>query len=150
MTPSETTLLILANVFRAEVLAKNAVDLVMERCTHVSTRLFLDKLSLMHAANQHQLRSICESLQFSPADYFELPERVERLMTRRNVPERLLLAWLNQCEIRLGEMYAEVDGELSSIKEQVDTIAQRQKKLSKELAVVMLDTTTVKDLSMWN
>lgn len=148
---SDTSLLIsLGRVFRAELLAKKAVDQATDRCSHVQTKLFLNRLNLMHSANQHQLRAICDALSFSPADHFEIPDSIEKLMTKKNIPERLLLSWLNQCETMLGHLYEDV--EVTELPEPAEfhRIKERLKSYAKELHLITLDTTEINDMSAWN
>lgn len=148
---SNTSLLIsLGRLFRAELLAKKAVDQVTNRCSHVQTKLFLTKLNLMHSANQHQLRAICDSLCFSPADHFEIPDAIEKLMTRRNIPERLLLSWLSQCETMLGHLYEDIEPTELPQPAEFLSIRERLKKYASELNLITLDTTEINDLSKWS
>ncbi len=148
---SDTSLLIsLGRVFRAELLVKKAVDQVSDRCTHVQTRLFLARLNLMHSANQHQLRTICDNLSFSPADHFEIPDAIEKLMTKRNIPERLLLSWLNQCETMLGNLYEDIEAADLPDSTEFLKIRARLKSYASELNLITLDTTEINDMSCWN
>src|SRR5579885_925642 len=102
-------LLLLGRAYRAEILALKAINDVCEHCQRPKTKEFLERLSALHAANQHQLRQFCLNLHYSPGDDVELPEPLLVLLGKRNIPERLLLSWLNQCEEQIVRLYDAID-----------------------------------------
>jgi hypothetical protein len=135
-------LLLLGETFRAEILANKAIDEVSERCSYSSTKVFLQKLTATHAANQHELREICKGLYYSPADDIEVPKKFENLMTRKNIPERLLLSWLNECEESLSDLYEQIDPAV--LPTSFIAVRERQRAAIRELALITLDTTEIK------
>jgi hypothetical protein len=146
-----SSLVLLGQIYRAEILATRSVADIIDRCNHQKTMFYLDRLLAIHVANQHQIRDICRALRYSPSDELEVPPRIEKLMTKKNVPERLMLSWLTQCESRLSDLYGEIG--LSTLPEglskKFNTVKDRQHSMLAELNILSLDSTEVLDLALW-
>jgi hypothetical protein len=143
-------LVLLGQTYRAEILATRSVSKFIDRCNHQKTALYLDRLVAIHVANQHQIREICRALKYSPGDEVEVPSRIANLMNKKNVPDRLMLSWLLQCESRLSDLYKEVDLALPpELALQFKNVQERQQVMLQELNILKLDSTEVLDLAMW-
>lgn len=144
-------LLLLGQTYRAEILATRSVSDIIDRCTHQKTLFYLDRLLAIHVANQHQIREICSKLRYSPGDDLEIPSRIEKLLTKKNVPERLLLSWLAQCESKLSDLYKEVESAdlPEGLAKTFEEVKHRQQAMLEELNILNLDSTEVLDLAAW-
>ncbi len=148
----QKALVLLGQTYRAEILATRSVTEIIDRCNHQRTSFYLDRLVAIHVANQHQIRDICKALRYSPGDEVEVPELIASLMNRKNVPERLMLSWLVQCESRLSELYKLVETSALSpeLNAKFKTVQERQQAMLAELNILNLDSTEVLDLAAWD
>ncbi len=144
-------LVLLGQIYRAEILATKSVSDIIDRCNNNKTMFYMDRLLAIHVANQHEIREICNELRYSPSDELEIPPNIEKLMTRKNVPEKLMLSWLAQCEGRLSDLYNEVDVTkfLNGLSKKFKGVRDRQQSMLTELNILNLDSTEVMDLALW-
>ncbi|MDZ4834819.1 MAG: hypothetical protein SGJ27_13660 [Candidatus Melainabacteria bacterium] len=133
-------------------MATRSVSGIIDRCNNQRTMFYLDRLLAIHVANQHQIREICRTLRYSPGDEIEIPSQIAKLMEKKNVPDRLMLSWLVQCESKLADLYevAESTPLPDGLSGKFKTVRNRQQAMLEELNILKLDSTEVLDSTAWD
>lgn len=147
----------LAQIYRTELLAVTSMSELGKRLPRDTSEILVRATDL-HLENVSGLTAIFEQINYSPSDNIEIPARVEKLLAKKNFPDRLLFLWLSEFEGQLRTLYQKA----SHLHEADPTIVpnvlwknlaemrKRQEALSMDISAVTFETTEILDPSLWD
>lgn len=76
----------------------------------------LDLLTLSleaHEPRAEYWRTLLDSRGYNLSEQVQVPVRLQQLLAKQNVPEKLMFTWLNEFEVRLHDHYESLEGSAS-------------------------------------
>lgn len=144
----------LAQIYRTELLAVTSMSELGKRLPRETSEI-LERATDLHQENVSGLSAIFEQINYSPSNDVMLPARVEKLLEKKNFPDRLLFHWLSEFEGQLRTLYSDASqldpsSVPSNVWKNLDLMRERQEALSIDISAVTFETTEILDPAAWD
>lgn len=151
MDTEENWLAKLTELYSGERSSAAAIEQMVRNARSDDTKMVLMVSLAMHSTRVMHLREFLDANKCAPDEAVKLPERLQTMLTKKNVPEKLMFGWLNELEGRLLEHYENMKANFPNRQEQLyfATMRNDQKGLVEKLSTFSQKLTAVVDPSLW-
>lgn len=147
----------LGQIYRTELLAVTSINELKENIFGRENIQHLTQFAAVHQSNFESLAGVFEVMRFSPSDDVSIPSTVQKLVEKKDFPDRLLFSWLSEFESRLGDQYSKVTKlhEANpkalpiSVWRKLEKVRHAHEELALEVSRVADRTTGILDPSIW-
>ena len=148
----------LGQIYRTELLAVTSINELKENIFGRENIHHLTAFARIHQNNLETLADVFEVMRFSPADDVSIPSTVQKLVEKKDFPDRFLFSWLCEFEARLGDQYSKVTKlhEANpkslpiSVWRKLEKVRHAHEELALDVSRAADRTTGILDPSVWN
>jgi hypothetical protein len=143
--------IVLGTAHKSELLAMSALDRLVTKMPSRDPRQVMSTSLAVHTERAHQLSDLRGPSLDSNLEELVIPAKLQSILGKNNVPERLMFAWLHEFESRLLDHYEDLAASCpSDEKVFFDKIVEEQRELVEKTWDVTQRLTAVIDPGLWD